>query len=87
MVRAAETTPANFKVTTPHDLRVAEAARRALSAYAAAAAVICVRIWEGPSEGATARCHAAATTRAPYFLHGCRAYRGGGPSDRVSARW
>jgi 2-C-methyl-D-erythritol 4-phosphate cytidylyltransferase len=23
-VRAAETTPANFKVTTPHDLRVAE---------------------------------------------------------------
>ena len=24
MVRAAETTPANFKVTTPHDLRVAE---------------------------------------------------------------
>jgi 2-C-methyl-D-erythritol 4-phosphate cytidylyltransferase len=24
MVRVAETTPANFKVTTPHDLRVAE---------------------------------------------------------------
>jgi 2-C-methyl-D-erythritol 4-phosphate cytidylyltransferase len=24
MVRVAETTPANFKVATPHDLRVAE---------------------------------------------------------------